>query len=422
MIQHRGVRAAAAFALASLCAARPAFAGDAAPPEADWLHIEAPAAGVSTTQLGVVEVRGHAAKRGLRPQDFVIVIDVSDSSLLPSGWDVDADGPRGRTDPAVLARLGARSDLPPGLLARLGESDFDDSVLAAELAAAEALIERLELGRYRVGLVAFSDQAKLLAPVGSSREQLAAALARLREDFPSYLRGTNFGDAVATAQLALAPDDGIPPADGRERSILFLSDGEPTLPPHGDSARQHALWSANAAAAAGIRIHAFELGAGKRAEAAGADDVFATMAERSGGHFVRLERAGDAIARLRRTDLVGLAELSVVNETTGRPARALRTFPDGSFDGFVELAPGRNRVRFAAAASDDTRAAAERIVDYDASPPRDAAQARERREQAEALLVELRRRTQETEAWAEMERERRTRKLELEIQPGDRGN
>ena len=420
--------------LASPCAAAPALAADddaalARPEQAaaqaatdpSWLRIEAPAAAESTSRIGFAEVRGQAARRGLRPQDFVIVIDVSDSSLRPSGWDVDGDGPRGRTDPALLARLAAQPELPPGLLAGLREGDFDDSVLAAELAAANALIERLDLDRYRVGLVAFSDQAKVIAPLGSTRSQLAAALEALRTGFPRYLRGTNFGDAIATAQLVLAPEAGKQ-APERERSILFLSDGEPTLPPHGDTARQHALWSANAAAAAGIRIHAFELGAGKRAEAAGADDVFATMAERSGGHFVRLERAGDAIARLRRTDLVGLAELSVVNETTGRPARALRTFPDGSFDGFVELAPGRNRVRFAAAASDDTRAAAERIVDYDASPPRDAAQARERREQAEALLVELRRRTQETEAWAEMERERRTRKLELEIQPGDRGN
>ena len=417
MRSQRRARAAAVFALASACSAAPATAVDV-PSDASWLRVEAPAEAESATELGLVEVRGQAAKRGLRPQDFVIVIDVSESTLLPSGWDVDADGPRGRTDPALLERLGARSDVPPGLLARLAESDFEDSVLAAELAAAQALIDRLDLDRYRVGLVAFSDEAKVLAPLGSNRERLSAALADLRDDFPSYLRGTNFGDAVTAAQLALAPPDGMPPPDGRERSILFLSDGEPTLPPHGDNARHHALWAAHAAAAAGIRIHAFELRATEHASAAG--NVFAKMAETSGGHYERLQQAGDAIARLRRTDLVGLAELRVVNETTDRPARALRTFPDGSFDAFVELAPGRNRIRFEAAASDGTRAVADRIVDYDAAPPRDAAQARERREQTEALLDQLRRRTQETEVWAQMERERRVRKLEIEIHAGDR--
>jgi len=404
----------AAFALAAAWAALPAPAAET-PADSGWLHVEAPAEAESASRLGLVEVRGHAAKRGLRPQDFVIVIDVSDSTLLPSGWDVDGDGPRGRTDPALLERLGARSDTPPGLVARLSETDFDDSVLAAELAAADALIDRLDLDRYRVALVAFSDQAKVLAPLGSSRERLSAALAGLREDFPSYLRGTNFGDAVTAAQLALAPPDGMPPQDGRERSILFLSDGEPTLPPHGDNARHHALWAARAAAAVGIRIHAFELRESEHASPAG--NVFAKMAEVSGGHYERLLQPGDAIARLRRTDLVGLADLRVVNDTTGQAARALRTFPDGSFDAFVELAPGRNRIRFEAAATDSTRAAAERIVDYDASPPRDAADARARRQESEGLLEQLKQRTAETEAWAQMERERRVRHLELEIHP-----
>jgi hypothetical protein len=429
--RHRRARWSLALALAALCAAAPARAADDAlaaeraparqAADGSWLRVEAPAAAQSTTRLGFTEVRGQAARRGLRPQDFVIVIDVSDSSLRPSGWDVDGDGPHGRTGPALLARLAAQPELPPGLLEQLREGDFDDSVLAAELAAADALIERLDLGRYRVALVAFSDEAKLLAPLGSTRGRLAAALEALRGDFPRYLRGTNFGDAIATAQLALTPEAGAgrsPVAPGaspgeRERSILFLSDGEPTLPPHGDAARQHALWAANAAAAAGIRLHAFELGG----EMKRGPDVFAAMARATGGHFERLARAGDAIARLRRTDLVGLSELRVTNATTGQPARALRTFPDGSFDGFVELAPGRNHVQLEAATSDGSRAAAERWIDYDASPPHDLEEARAQRGEAEALLDELRRRTLETQVWADMERERRARKLQMEIHP-----
>jgi hypothetical protein len=401
-------RLAASLLWVAACAAGPARA--ALPDPGDWLQVDAPAPD-STTRVGFLEVRGHAARRGLRPQDFVIVVDVSESSLRPSGWDVDGDGSRGRSDPALLARLAAEPDLPAGLLARLQESDFDDTVLAAELAAAAALIDRLDLDRYRVGLVAFSDQAKLLAPLGSTRAELATALEALRVDFPHYLRGTNFGDAIAAAQLALAPDAAAEPSRTRERSILFLSDGEPTLPPHGDSARQHALWAANAAAGAGIRVHAFELGSREKPDG----DVFEAMARAGGGHFERLEHAGDAIARLRRTDLVGLVELHVANATTGQPARALRTFPDGSFDGFVELAPGRNQLHFEAAASDGSRARVDRSVDYEAAPPRNAEEARAQRAEGEALLEELRRRTQETQVWAEMERERRTRRLDLRL-------
>ena len=43
----------------------------------------------------------------------------------------------------LLARLEALAELPPDVAKRLREIDFDDSVLAAELAAAHALIDRM---------------------------------------------------------------------------------------------------------------------------------------------------------------------------------------------------------------------------------------------------------------------------------------
>jgi hypothetical protein len=316
---------------------------------------------------------------------------------------VDGDGANGRTDPVLLGQLGDEAALPAGLAERLRSEDFDDSVLAAELAATRALLARLDAGpRYRVGLVAFSDQAHVLAKVGSSPAELERAQRALLSQFPRYLRGTNFGDAVATAQLALQPESNgaaLGPPAGTAQSILLLSDGAPTLPPHGDRARQHALYAATAAGAAGIRLFTFDLSR----DATGGSSVLAEMASRSGGRFERLERPGDAIARLRRTDLSGLDQVRVVNETNGAPARALRTFPDGSFDGFVEVAPGRNRIVFRATTTDGRSAEAERIVVRTGSG--DAA----------ALVRELRKRTRETELWAEMERERRTQKLDLDV-------
>jgi hypothetical protein len=377
-------------------------AGAGAPAQ---LRVDAPPEGETTVELPLVEVRGQAAARELSAHDIVIVLDLSESSLLPSGWDVDGDGPEGRTDAAFLARQEARPDLAPGVAARLREADFDDTVLAAELAAARALIARLaDDPRHRIGIVVFSDEARAVAPLGSSRARLEAALDEVRGSFDRELRGTNFGDALAAAQLLLQPEvsgrAGGRPA-GRDQSILLLSDGTPTLPPHGDRARQHALYAAGAAAAAGIRIFPFEL--------ARADDgrgVLVELAERSGGRFERLERPGDAIARLRRTDLAGLEELRIANATTGRPARAVRTFPDGSFDAFVELAPGTNRIAIDVRTSNGATARAERVVVRSAG----ASGAEER-----ALLDELRRRTQEMEVWAQMERERRAPRAELEI-------
>ncbi|RIL01386.1 MAG: hypothetical protein DCC71_17945, partial [Proteobacteria bacterium] len=369
------------------------------------LRIDAPPA-QSSVSLPLVEVRGQAAARPLAAHDLVLVLDVSESSLLPSGWDVDGDGARGGTDPDWLAQLAARPEVPPDLIARLREQDFDDSVLAAELAASRALLARLEPGaRYRVGIVVFSDTARVAAPLGASREALADALAAVRDGFHRDLRGTNFGDAIGAAQLLLQPETpGQPsgPPSGRDQSILLLSDGTPTLPPHGDRARQHALYAASAAAAADVRVFTFEL-----SRDAATRGVLGEIAQRSGGRFERLERPGDAIARLRRTDLAGLEELRIVNATTGAPARAVRTFPDGSFDALVELAPGANRIRVEVRTTTGGRAAGERVVVR--SAPAGAPDG------ARALLEELRRRTQETALWAEMERERRAPKGELEI-------
>ncbi|HSJ98498.1 MAG TPA: vWA domain-containing protein [Myxococcota bacterium] len=378
-----------------------------APPagaEESWISVEAPDAGASLS-LPLVEVRGRAAPGGAAANDLVLAIDVSDSVVLPSGWDVDGDGPGGRTRPELEARVAGDA----GLAARARATDLDDSVLMAELTAARALLDRLDLTRDRVALVAFSDDARVLAPLGSSRARLEAALDELAGGFDRWLRGTNFGDAIAVAQQALGDDPealgrgetGAVP--GRRRAILFLSDGEPTLPAGRDMPRQHALWSAGAAAAAGIRVHAFALGEAARPGL----DVFTELAARTGGRFERLERAGDAIARLPRTDLVGLSALRVVNATTGRPARALRTFPDGKFDGFVELVPGTNRLRIEAEASDGARAAVERRIAHEPAGPDPAG--------AAALLEELRRRTREVEMRAEMERTRRVRALEIRV-------
>ncbi len=374
--------------------------------ETAWLSIDEPAADRAAVSFPLVEVRGRAAPGGAAAHDLVIVIDASDSTIRPSGWDVDGDGPDGRTDPARAERFADS----PLLAARMRDADLDDSVLMAELAAARALLDRIDLRRDRVALVVFSDDAEIVAPLGRPRPVLDAALGEIADHPERWLRGTNFGAAIAEAQRALGDTveslsriEDVDEPSGRRRSILFLSDGEPTLPAGRAMPRQHALWSAHAAAAAGIRIHAFALGS----EALPGLDVFAELAALSGGRFERLAEAGDAIARLPQTDLVGLAELHVVNETTGHPARALRTFPDGRFDGFVELAPGPNQLRVDAVASDGTTATARRtILRAGAAPDL---------RRSEALLDELRRRTREVELRAEMERTRRVRSIELEL-------
>ena len=197
---------------------------------------------------------------------------------------------------------------------------------------------------------------------------------------------------------------------GRDATILLLSDGAPTRPVYGSRAQQASIEAAQDAALAGVRVYTFAIGS----EAEAALDVYRAMAATSGGRFERIERPADAIARLRRVDLADLAELRIENLTSGQPGRALRTFPDGSFDAFVPLERGRNQLRVTAVSADGSRAALERVVTYrpevEGGPEAAALAAQQR-----ALLDELRRRTREMELWAEVEKGRAVQLRELEI-------
>jgi hypothetical protein len=381
-----------------------------------WLEVTAPRDVRSSTSLALIEVKGWASARRKRAHDLVIVLDLSDSTVLSSGVDLDGDGSHGGTDPQLLGWLTEQPGARRALVERLREVDLDDSILMAEVSAAEALIERLDPRVFRIGIVVFSDSARIVAPLGSPRGRLTKALGEIRRSFFRDLRGTNFADALQIAQAELTPDpgkagEGRSSRDDRERSILFLSDGAPTLPVHADRAQIHALQAARAAAAAGIRIYSFALGR----EAEEALEVYRRMAILSGGRFERIARPADAIARLRQVDLADLEELGVVNRTTGRPVRALRVFPDGSFDGFVELAPGKNHLVFMATARDGTQVSVGREVTrlHDAGGEGQGTD----RERTRALLEELRRRTQATALWAEVERGRSIQRLELQIRP-----
>jgi len=390
----------------------------AAAPPAGALEIDAPGAALSESRLPLLEVRGQAGRRPARGQDVVIAVDLSDSTTASSGHDLDGDGPEGRTSPERLARLAAEAGPGAAVVKPLAELDLEDSVLFAELLAAEALIDRLDPRSFRVGIVAFSDTARVVAPLGSRPAVLRRAIESLRREFWRDLRGTNFEQAVTASLRELRPPGaegepgsvGVAAAAGRDRTILLLSDGAPTRPVHGIRAQQAAVQAAQDAALEGVRVYTFALGS----EAEAALDVYRAMAATSGGRFERIERPADAIARLRRVDLADLAELRVENLTTGQPGRALRSFPDGRFDALVPLEPGRNELRVTELAADGSEAREERAVLYRPEAegsPAAAARAAEQR----ALLEELRRRTREMELWAEVERGRAVQIRELEI-------
>jgi len=377
-----------------------------------WLRVAEPAGPELRVDLPLVEVSGQAGARGLRGEDVVLVVDLSDSTVEPCGIDLDGDGEAGTTSPGMLEWLGRQPDAKDSLVDRVERQDFDDSVLMAELAAAHSVVAQVDEGAFRVGIVAFSDHAWVVAPVGSSREALVDGLDHLRWNFFYDLGRTDFAKAVRAATRAFPAQPASAPgaAGARQRTILFLSDGasDDRTP---WEIEEGVLAAAREAAQQHVRVLAFALGPEAEQEL----DVYRGMAELSGGRFEKLDRPAQAAARLRAVDFAEVAELAVENLTTGAPARALRSFPDGSFDALVELAPGPNRLRFSARARSGSSEATERLVTYEKPAFASAAEEEAQRQRMVDLAAQLRERTAETRLVAEMARRRPVQRREIEL-------
>src|SRR5262249_26276600 len=151
--------------------------------------------------------------------------------------------------------------------------------------------------------------------------------------------GTNYASAIETAidALANAPhDDKVE----RKRSILFLSDGYPTMPqPEPEPAKQ-AIATAKKAGAAGRHQPRVALGP----EAVRGRDILALMSKLADGTLTEIERPGDVLFHLPSVELSEIAEVKLENTTNKQSGRAVRVLADGTFDGFVPLEQGRNQI------------------------------------------------------------------------------
>lgn len=358
-----------------------------------WLELASPLRDGHSARTAWLEVKGVAGATHERAYDVVVVLDVSGSTQYASGADVNENGIVG-----VQARKIERSRVYDRALYC---SDPGDTVLDAELLALRRLIERLDPKRTRVGLVAFSDLARQRAPLGSSPQLLGQVLDNLTDGFGAGATDLAHAIRVGTRVLLDAsPRVGPKPAS----RMLLLSDGEPTKPAPSERAAQEAIAAARDATEAGVQITAFALGPDDPAT----PDVMAEVAALSDTAPIRLARPGDIVHLLPSVDLASIANVSVMNVTTGEAARALRTRPDGRFDAFVRLSPGANRLRFDAEGLGGQVASVERIVHFDRSASDSASLAR--------VQDALQRRTLELELEREIREAHQRRELELRVE------
>ncbi|MDJ0786406.1 MAG: VWA domain-containing protein [Myxococcota bacterium] len=351
-----------------------------------WIAVDSPAAEPGSVEgaSGWVEIQGRVGTGVQRSLDVLLAIDLSGSTLLASGVDVDGDGKVGRV------RGRARRQLDHGVTAlrldaRHFSSDPEDSVRHAEMLAARRFLSGLDSHRTRVAILAFTETAELVSPLATPAEARAALDALEQEQL--LRRGqTNLAAALDLARSALSSE---PDAASRDRAIVLLTDGEPSYPFPESKARGEALRAAGEVAREGIRLHALALGGDADLEMAQA------LTEPSGGLLLTTEEPGEILLTLPRAPLHRIEALAIRNLTTGEPARALRLLADGSFDGFVALVPGANRVLVVARSATSEPTSVERTLHYTPTTAPD-----------DDLLELLADRTAEIEAWQQLERGR----------------
>lgn len=340
-----------------------------------------------------IEVRGRAGLWESTLYDVVVALDESSSTLFPTGSDLDGDG---RVGKAWSQRFSwSISDY---------STDPEDAVVRAELEAARALIRQLDPRTVRVAVVNFAGRARILAPLGPPKAALDAI-----DTYEVHVDPTGTSLALALAASLQAFVDGRDLESRRQRVILLLSDGQPTVPTVYDGKRA-ALELADQLGDFGIPVHAFALGE----EALEDPEFYRELAERSQGRFIPVERPAEVVAEVSRVRFTGLEEVSIVNLTSNVEARAVRVFPDGTFDGYAALVAGENQLEVTAHL-EGAPALRERRTIFFAPPespgPGDEQAARE-------LRAELERRAIEIELLGEMRRRRSAaQERELEVEP-----
>ncbi len=324
-------------------------------------------------------VRGNAVAQGERPAEFdvLIVIDISGSTKVASGVDVDGDGEVGINPQFEL--------LPPGTYPEgTVSTDPNDTILAAEIAAADALIASLDRsGRIRVGIVTFSGEMNPQTGRRSRYDQQDAWLeVPLTSDFdlararlPAILArgpygGTNFAAGIRLAITELAGLSGArsePRPDAR-KVVLFLTDGLPTFPIGAGSVSdpgdtEAALVAARLAHKAGITINAYALGPNALTNPYAATELSRITV----GTFMPVQNPGDIISFLQGVSFANVDDVVFTNLTTREVSYDVELSPDGSFSGFVPVREGRNTIRVTALAANGTSGSVDIALEFEKS-------------------------------------------------------
>ncbi len=286
--------------------------------------------------------------------DIMFVIDTSDSTAAPSGADVDGDG-------KVGSRRGGEWFSIFGRTLALGNTDRGDSILAAEVAAVETMVNQLDPRTTRVGVVTFSGDfdpgypdAFTRVPLTSDFDKVGRGLQEVLDDGPNGMTNMRSGVHVGTIELLGTGSAYSVRREGVRRIMIFLTDGRPTLPHEGRPAwnTRAAIGGAKRAARANIRIDTYAIGE----EALREPIVAVEMARVTNGVFTPVRHPEKLRAIFESVSFAEIDELRIQNLTTDRPAAYSIRNADGTFSSLVPMQEGKNLVEIYARSTDGTEA------------------------------------------------------------------
>jgi von Willebrand factor type A domain len=314
------------------------------------VQIVSPKDGSRITQdQNAVLVSGKVARETGRSAnvDIFLVIDVSGSTAMYAGAEL------GDTDqPPESFGLGMPQISIGGIgLGRPPLRNPRNSILAAEVAAARRLLLQLNSETTRVGVLTFSEGAKLMQPLTHDFEQVRRVLSDVLRAGP--YGGTNMVEGIRTGITELI---GLGSSEKRTDAIkvqFLLTDGFPSLPIGGGKRMTEedinlTINAARLAGKAGIKVHVFALGE----EALAYPRAAVGIAKESGGTYTPVVRPADALAVLENISVIGVDYIQIVNQTSGQKATQVRLAADGFFSSAVPVVEGRNQIDVFARASD----------------------------------------------------------------------
>ena len=305
-----------------------------------------------TQEQNSVLVSGKVATDGGRSPnvDIVFVIDISGSTSQYAGADFgDLSQPPNNSGSIGFGRpqlsIGGFGMGQPSV------RNLRNSILAAEVGAARRLLLQLNSQTTRIGVVTFSEGAKVVQPLTNDFERVRRVLDDILRAGP--YGGTNMAEGIRTAITELL---GIGASEKRTDAVrveFLLTDGFPTMPIGGGRQvtpedTNFAINAARLAGKAGIKVHVFALGE----EALSYPRAAVGIAKESGGIYTPVSRAADVLAVVENISIVGVDYVQIVNQTTGQKATQLRLAADGFFSSAVPVTQGLNQIEVFARASD----------------------------------------------------------------------